>query len=1034
MSRINAYIQQMKEFSDTKAAQSAEKQAKNTSGAQQSSPASAIGMAAVVGSSAELFEEDETKSSVYEGNGKTGDAEIVENQAEEPKEDAKELEETTNRMTEEEYAKLREEGVRVEELTPDQLASAIERIRLGKELQQKAISGQQQKIQEARAAAVKAAKKLLADHPQAERIAEHLMDAGVPVTKNTVTRMVQALELSTAIAELSDGADRFLIRKGLEPTMQNVYRAAHSSKANRAPDVIEDDVWASLQEDITKIIERAGYSVDEETLADAKWLLSNRLPVTEKNIQQKKILTELRSRSVDEVLELTAASIADGMEVEQTDLSCATKSETAEKVNMIHSLSNEAVDAALGKKQTTFAKEIAANEIPDEAMEIHMSELKREKAYADKNGSYDLPKEAFSSIEFSYASVRAKRQLEEIRLKLTVESGYRLERQGIRLDTARLSEIVDGLRKIEESYYEHYMRGSGMAHNSELRDIFQKTVENMQMLAEVPTYTLAETFDQRDTISLEELTNTGNALKAQFDKAGEAYEMMRTTPRNDMGDTLSKAFKGVEHMLQEMGIPQTEENCRAVRILGYNAMSITEEHITQVKEYDQKVNTLLEKMHPGAVLKMIKEGINPLSESVESLIERVNRIREEEGLNETERFSNYLVQVEKNGSIGEEERKTYIGLYRLFHKLEESGGAAAGSVLRNGQELTLSNLLQAVRTSRRNGVDIAVDDSFGERDRKMISLQPAEDKLLEGLKESAVEADITIQESYKAYENAQTGEAMASERVSEMRNAAEDSTEAMQFLEKVGLPKTMENIMAAKEFLQGDGKLFKDINKLKKTYFTPQQATDAENIPDTEECFSEQGAQKLYQNLEQVTEKLQEAMFASDRTSSMDLNLLRHCVSGIRFLKETARNESFDFPMETEDGIRNLRVTFAHAPGENGSITMDIPFEKLGHLHAELAVQDNMLNCFISSDSQEGTRALKRSTADLVSALEATGMSVGRIYFATGRTDSQAGRPEGIYTEGNAASAEQQGKISTEKLFQIAKVVYTHATAEEKRA
>ena len=140
--------------------------------------------------------------------------------------------------------------------------------------------------------------------------------------------------------------------------------------------------------------------------------------------------------------------------------------------------------------------------------------------------------------------------------------------------------------------------------------------------------------------------------------------------------------------------------------------------------------------------------------------------------------------------------------------------------------------------------------------------------------------------------------------------------------------------------------------------------------------------------------------------------------------------------METEDGIRNLRVTFAHAMGEAGNVTMQIPFEKIGTIYAELTMQNNMLNCFISSDSQEGTRVLKHNTGELVSALEATGVAVGRVYFATGRTNSQPGRPEGIYTEGDAASSGQMGqeKVSTEKLFQIAKVVYTYTSAEEKRA
>ena len=36
------------------------------------------------------------------------------------------------------------------------------------------------------------------------------------------------------------------------------------------------------------------------------------------------------------------------------------------------------------KQEVIKAKEIAMNEIPDEAMELHMSELRREKAYADR--------------------------------------------------------------------------------------------------------------------------------------------------------------------------------------------------------------------------------------------------------------------------------------------------------------------------------------------------------------------------------------------------------------------------------------------------------------------------------------------------------------------------------------------------------------------------------------------------------------------------------------------------------------------------
>ena len=63
--------------------------------------------------------------------------------------------------------------------------------------------------------------------------------------------------------------------------------------------------------------------------------------------------------------------------------------------------------------------------------------------------------------------------------------------------------------------------------------------------------------------------------------------------RTDLGDSIKKAFAGIPTMLQEMGLESTPENERAVRILGYNRMEITEESIAQIKDWDAEVNTCL---------------------------------------------------------------------------------------------------------------------------------------------------------------------------------------------------------------------------------------------------------------------------------------------------------------------------------------------------------------------------------------------------------------------------------------------------------
>ena len=66
---------------------------------------------------------------------------------------------------------------------------------------------------------------------------------------------------------------------------------------------------------------------------------------------------------------------------------------------------------------------------------------------------------------------------------------------------------------------------------------------------------------------------------------------------------------------------------------------------------------------------------------------------QELGGDDTERFSQFLWKLERNKEISEEERRSFIGVYRLLHQVEKSDGAAIGAVLNQGADLTLKNLL-----------------------------------------------------------------------------------------------------------------------------------------------------------------------------------------------------------------------------------------------------------------------------------------------------------------------------------------------------
>ena len=80
------------------------------------------------------------------------------------------------------------------------------------------------------------------------------------------------------------------------------------------------------------------------------------------------------------------------------------------------------------------------------------------------------------------------------------------------------------------------------------------------------------------------------------------YESVGTEVRRDLGDSLTKAFSNIDTLLEEAGFETTARNERAVRALAYNQMPLTEENLVSVKEYDERVTTLMKKYETGSCL------------------------------------------------------------------------------------------------------------------------------------------------------------------------------------------------------------------------------------------------------------------------------------------------------------------------------------------------------------------------------------------------------------------------------------------------
>ena len=76
----------------------------------------------------------------------------------------------------------------------------------------------------------------------------------------------------------------YLLKNDLQPSISNLYMAQYSGAANGETGVgtseISDGDFADMEGQISTIIESAGLEVNEETLANSKWLIENQIPFT----------------------------------------------------------------------------------------------------------------------------------------------------------------------------------------------------------------------------------------------------------------------------------------------------------------------------------------------------------------------------------------------------------------------------------------------------------------------------------------------------------------------------------------------------------------------------------------------------------------------------------------------------------------------------------------------------------------------------------------------------------------------------------
>ncbi len=949
------------------------------------------------------------------------------------------------RMTKEDYKAISEEGISLDEYNSERLNQALRRVKAQRIVKEENLTDQKENLEQK----MEAVENMINYSGTTKKIVEKLIASDMPVTQANIAKVAAAMEMASSALSLTDKGISYLIKNNLEPTIENIYKAQYSGSFSQNKG-ISDQVFENLQEQINEIIENSGLEVNGENLRSAKWLLNNGLPVTDKTLWTYRELNQLKDNTEEEtILNKAVEAYTSGKAPESASLGTADTVRAGQAISTFWSISEEAITEVVKNSKL-------------ETSQINCRELKKADENISKN---DLS--GTVTDDFDIKTITVRRQLEEIRLKMTLDSGQQLIKNGFHLDTDSLSKIVDGLREIEDKYYKNLLKEGNAAITSENVQTLKSSIQSVEELKTMPSYLLGSTLLSRSIETVDGLLSAGIECKNSL-KAGETYEALMTKPRSDMGDSISKAFQNVDDILKDMNLETTQANERAVRILGYNGIQITEENILNVKSYDEQVNRMMKNFQPAVAVELIKKDVNPLNIPVEELNQQIESIQNELGITQEEKYGKYLWKLEKNKEITQEEKKSYIGIYRLLNTVDKTDGAALGSVLKAGQELTMQNLLTAVRTMKSGGLDTTVDDSFGaltqlnftretiteqintsfNRDDQSKKTKQSDqtDETSNVLDENIKYASHLVRgvideispEKLQTYKNTDEILNISMEKLKEellnIPNGEEDndywnkkledyheilsqSEDAVKLLNNYEMPTSIANIQAAKDLISNDHTLYKQLTKIlrdnSKTEETETSDTDREDAAlDLEEVSegmiealkSPSSMKNQYQVLEQDVNKLLSQAYENPVITSQDIATLQRINYGMSFIGKLASKEIYEIPLPIGDDITNVNVTVVRNTGETGKVTINMESDTLGRVTASITVKEQGINSLITCDNREGLDTIKQNRDELIYAVNQTGIEFKQLNYGIGNQKEDSYR----YTNYNSDNKNQK--------------------------
>lgn len=784
-----------------------------------------------------------------------------------------------------------------------------------------------------------------------ERVSQMLSDI---TAKEISPEDAPAVDIENISVGTSDEAFVYLVKNNLSMTKDNMYKAYYSGAGNseKSGSAISDEVAEKMQPQIDKIIEQAGYEGDEMALAGARLLLDNNLPVT----------TDTITAYMDYQAYADGKNNIEGLVIpdNENDIYDIKADELYNKVNSI-----------------------SADTIYD--MSIHGKQLTIASAYKYVNDNTDIKRDNLKAVS-------DMRLMEELRLSMTMDAARRLVNRDINIDTRELSKVVEELKNIEKELVNAQLSAEGVEPADENIAIYNELSEKVAGLGDAPASIIAAPL-LGDAFTVNALSDRGELAyndmpeetraNNSFEKVVRQYEAVGTAPRVDMGDSISKAFSNVDDILKELDMPVSDENRRAVRILGYNSIEITEDNINQVADYDNQVNELIQNFYPEAVISVIRDGINPLDMDISELNQIVRARNYNNGVTEADNFATYLRDMENRDEISPEERESYIGIYRVMSSLSKSGDREAGYLFANGGNLTVRNLISAMRSRKAAGLDVSIDDDFG---------------MLAEREFSGKRIDEQIDLAYiTRASDSMTQEVSDFIKENEIKYSLVNAQAVSELLSEGGLYGLVSEVLSKMKFKNStkDDMIDDETENMSKSILGTEIPVEFEADSILESLRNGTDMSLTYEDLrDNLTEFMYQAG-AAGTISSMDIASVKIVQAGFNILGGMARRDKYQVPVQTEDGVRVVNLTIKHDERRSGSIELGTSGKLMGKVKMTVKLDgDNNLSGYVISDNNGGNELLGVYADELLAGLKQAGYSTDDISVGVIKDDEEAAQAD----------------------------------------